>query len=263
MAKPASATSPPGGHPSRRAAVVAAVDLVRAQQARRQQVLHVGVGLVVEHRDARPAEVGDRVDVGVLRPVPHDHLRAGLQRGRDGDGGQLGGVLDRLVGGHQAERDRLVRVQLRADLLEADRRSAVADLEPDARGRAAVDERGGRLLDVRVELRVVAEHLEVGAVLGLGEPVGLHDHRVGAHPGQRTAGGRRRRRGGRGAATAAGRGGEHGQTGGERSPPRGLRHGHGAFLWTPVPVCERDRSARSVVGGGAVPGAGGRADQQA
>jgi hypothetical protein len=92
------------------------------------------------------------------------------------------GELDDLVGVHHPERDRGVLVHQRGGGLEADRGAAGADLDPDAGALAARDQRAGDPLVARIDPVAGADELVDAAVLGLGEPAGLHHHRVRADP---------------------------------------------------------------------------------
>ena len=114
--------------------------------------------------------------VRVRLRVPHDHLRVLLHPGHDRHGRELGRVLDALVGVDVAEEDVVVGVQLRRHRLEADRRTAGADLQVDAGVDAAGrDQRAGDGDAVLVDRVAVADHVVDPAVLGLGVPVGLDD----------------------------------------------------------------------------------------
>ena len=81
-------------------------------------------------------------------------------------------------------RMRIVRVQLRGHLLEADRRTASADL--CVHTRIADGTRIGVL--VRVDRAVGPDQLIQETVVGLGPPVGLNHHVVGAHAFQAAGG---------------------------------------------------------------------------
>ena len=90
--------------------------------------------------------------------------------------GNSAAIWMRLVGVHVAEEDVVVGVQLRRHRLEADRRTAGADLDVDAGVDAAGrDERTGDRTPLLVDGVAVADHLVDPAVLGLGVPVGLDD----------------------------------------------------------------------------------------
>src|SRR6266498_1935307 len=193
---------------------VAAVHLVLAQDARADQVVHVGGALEVEHLGVGLADVGDGVEVRVDLGVPHDHLRVDVQGCHHGRRGLLGGELHGRVGEHEGQRDRLVEVHLRAGLLEADRRPAGPHLDLDAGVLALGHQRPGDPLLVRIHLVAGSKELVGAAVLWLRPPIGLDHHGVGADPLEalRAAGGRRVRAAAGLRAVAAARGGGERQT---------------------------------------------------
>ena len=173
------------GDEASRGAVVAALDLALLHDALADEV--VGEHAAVEHQDRRGVrKVGDGLRVGIGRRVPHHDLRVLLQRRHQRDRRLVGRVLHRLVVAHVAEQDRVVGVELCGHLLEADGRAADADLDLHAGVDAAArHELTGHGLGVRVDLGVGADELIQAAVLGLGVPVGLHDHGVGTDAGER------------------------------------------------------------------------------
>ena len=162
--------------------------------------------------DAGLSDVGDGLDVGVGLRVPHDHLRVDLQRGHHRDQRGLIPVFDLLIGGRVSEVDGVVGDHPLGRGREADGRAAGSHFPIDAQVLAVQRHRPPHDLVLGVDDVVVAQQLVHGAVLRLGEPVGLDHQRVGAHPGQIRArgaggiggglrGGRRgggRSRGGRG-----------------------------------------------------------------
>ncbi len=164
---------------------VGAVHLLGGEDPGRHEVVHVRRAAEVADLHALLAEVGDALHVGVRCRVPHDHLRVLLEPGLDGDGGEVRGVLDRLVGVHVAEEDVVVLVHERRDRLEVLGAAAGLDADLDAGVVAArVDERtldGGVVL---VDGVALADHLVQEAVLGLRHPVGLDGDRGGAVLGE-------------------------------------------------------------------------------
>ena len=173
------------GDEARGGAVIATLDLALLDDALAHQV--VGEDAAVEDEERRVlGQVRDRLRVGVGRRVPHDDLRVLLERSHQRDRGLVSRVLHLLVGADVAEQDRVVGVHLRGHLLEADRRTAGADLDLDAGVDAATRRQlTGHDLLVGVDARVRPEQLVEPAVLRLGVPVGLDDDGRRAHAGER------------------------------------------------------------------------------
>ena len=139
-----------------------------------------------------PCSPRSAIDVtsGYVVRVPHDHQRADLQRGDDRHQRRVLPGEDLPVGRSEGERDGVVGVHQRLDVA-APGCPAGADLDVDAGRLALRDQRSGDDLVVGVDLVVVAEEVVHGAVLRLGEPVGLDHDRLRAHVAEvdRLAGG--------------------------------------------------------------------------
>ena len=154
------------------------------------------------------AEVGEGVHVGVGGRVPHDHLRVDVEGSDHRLQRRVGPRQDLAVGGAERQRDVVVAVDHGLEV-GTDGRAARADLDVHPGGLTVRVERAGHHLVLGVDRVPGPDQVVGGAVLRLGEPVGLDDDVGRAHVRQvdggaarcaaRGGGARRRRASGLGA----------------------------------------------------------------